>query len=63
MTSKFFVYVSNTHGVPIPQIWHNAITDGNGKAKATLFMHEIDASEDMLSINSSAAKYPYEAKP
>ena len=60
--TKFFVYIADTHGLPMPQIWHNSITDGNGKAKPTLFMKELDAQEEMLSVSSLAAKYPYEAK-
>jgi hypothetical protein len=59
---KYFVYVRNSHGLPEPQIWHSMITDGNGKAKQTLMLHEIKPEDDMLSLGSLAAKYPYEAK-
>lgn len=38
--TKYFVYVNGLHG-PEGQIWYDKQTDGNGKAKPTLAIHEL----------------------
>ena len=60
---KYFVWVKNIHGSPEPQIWHDKVTDGNGKAKDTLAIYELALVEQSLSIASLEKLYPYEAKP
>lgn len=60
--TKFFVYVANSHGLPEPQIWHSAMTDGNGKAKETLAIHEMSEADDKMTIRELIARYQYEAK-
>lgn len=59
---KYFVWIANIHGTPEPQIWHSAMTDGNGKAKETLAIHEMSEEDDKIPIRELIARYQYEAK-
>ncbi len=59
---KYFVWVAGAHGKPEAQIWFGKQTDGNRKAKPTLFLHEMTKEEGSLGINTLSRLYPYEAK-
>lgn len=56
---KYFVWVKNTYGLPEAQIWFGKQTDGNGKAKETLFIQELTPEEGSIGIRDLAEKYPY----
>lgn len=60
--NKYFVWIKNTYGLPEAQIWFGMQTDGNGKARETLFIQELSKSEDGLSLSSLVLMYPFEAK-
>jgi hypothetical protein len=57
---KYFVWVKNSHGVPEAQIWHGKQTDGNGKAKETLAIHEMTEADDKMPIRELVEKYRYD---
>ncbi len=57
---KYFVWVKNIHGAPEAQIWFGKQTDGNGKAKEALAIHELSVEEGSLGIKALAERYPYE---
>lgn len=59
---KYFVWIKNNHGAPEAQLWSDRLTDGNNKAKETLFIRELPLVEQSLNINTLAGMYPYEAK-
>ena len=56
---KYFVWLNNNHGVPEAQIWYDKQTDGNGKAKETLFIKEL-ANDDRRSLGHLIEAYPIE---
>lgn len=58
---KYFVWIKNNHGTPEAQIWFSKQTDGNGKAKETLFSRELTEEEGSIGIKALAERYPYEA--
>lgn len=58
---KYFVWIKNFYGVPEAQIWHGKKTDGNGKAKETLAIHEMTEADDTMPIRELVKKYEYEA--
>lgn len=60
MSNRYFVWVKGSHGVPEAQIWFGKQIDGNGKAKETLFIHEITVEEGKVGIRELAERYPYE---
>lgn len=57
---KYFVWITGLQG-PEPQLWADKQVDGGGKAKGTLFIHELSASEQGLSLSTFALMYPLEA--
>lgn len=59
---KYLVWIKNTHGLPEAQIWFGKQTDGNGKDKETLAIHELTSEEGSVGIRALAEKYPYETK-
>ena len=60
--TKYFVWIKNSHGVPEAQIWFGKQTDGNGKVKEVLAIHEIPVLLVNPSIRALEEIYPYEAK-
>lgn len=59
---KYFVWIKNSYGLPEAQIWFGKQTDGNGKAKETLFIKELTDEEGRVGIRALSEKYPFEAK-
>lgn len=59
---KYFVWIKNLHGTPEAQIWHDKQTDGNGKAKETLAIHEMTEAEGKMPIRELMKKYALEIK-
>lgn len=57
-----FVYVQSVNG-PIPQIWYEEQTNGEGKPKRFLQAHKISKAECNLSMDSLMETYPYETAP
>jgi hypothetical protein len=55
---KYFVWVKNSYGLPEAQIWFGKQTDGNGKAKETLAIHEMTEEEGSVGIKALAERYP-----
>lgn len=58
--SNYLAWVKNSYGVPEAQIWFGKQTDGNGKDKETLALHELTKEEGQIGIRALAEKYPYE---
>lgn len=59
MSEVYFVWIKNNHGLPEAQIWFGKQTDGNGKAKGTLYIKELSPDEAKIGIMALAEKYPY----
>lgn len=57
---KFFVYTLSTDCRPIPAIWHDKLTDGNGKPQATLLCVQLKPNEENLKINELVKLYPWQ---
>ncbi len=55
----YFVWIKNIHGLPEAQIWFEKQTDGNGKVKETLAIHELTLAEISLGIIALSKRYPY----
>ena len=56
---EYFVWVTGLRG-PEAQLWADKQVDGGGKAKPTLFIHELTKGEHGMSLEFLAAAYPFE---
>ena len=55
----YFVWIKNIYGSPEAKVWFGKQTDGNGKAKETLAIHELTLAETSLGIKRLSERYPY----